>query len=133
MARYVATVDGTKPQRDAFAYLHLPLIAGIELFALGVEEVIGHVDEPLPAEAQTALFGGVALYLLAHVAFKWRTTRDLSVQRLWAALLLLVCVPLAADLDALAALAVVTVVAVALIAYEVIRFREARARVRVAA
>src|SRR4051812_16955303 len=37
--------------RDAFAYLHLPLIAGIELFALGVEEVVGHVDEPLPTEA----------------------------------------------------------------------------------
>jgi low temperature requirement protein LtrA len=119
--------------RDAFAYLHLPLIAGIELFALGVEEVIGHVDEPLAAEAQAALFGGVALYLLAHVAFKWRTTRSLGVQRLWAALVLLVFVPLGADLDALVALAVVTAVSVALIAYEVIRFREARARVRVAA
>ena len=119
--------------RDAFAYLHLPLIAGIELFALGVEEVVGHVDEPLPAEAQAALFGGVALYLLAHVAFKWRTTRSLGVQRLWAALLLLVFVPLGADLSGLAALAVVTAVSVALIAYEVIRFREARARVRVAA
>ena len=109
------------------------MIAGIELFALGVEEVIGHVDEPLAAEAQTALFGGVALYLLAHVAFKWRTTRSLGVQRLWAALVLLVFVPLGADLDALLALAVVTAVSVALIAYEVIRFREARARVRVAA
>jgi low temperature requirement protein LtrA len=119
--------------RDAFAYLHLPLIAGIELFALGVEEVIGHVDEPLAAEAQAALFGGVALYLLAHVAFKWRTTRSLGVQRLWAALVLLVFVPLGADLNALAALAVVTAVSVALIAYEAIRFREARARVRVAA
>jgi low temperature requirement protein LtrA len=119
--------------RDAFAYLHLPLIAGIELFALGVEEVVGHVDEPLATEAQAALFGGVALYLLAHVAFKWRTTRSLGVQRLWAALLLLVCVPLGADLNALAALGVVTAVSIALIAYEVIRFREARARVRVAA
>jgi low temperature requirement protein LtrA len=119
--------------RDAFAYLHLPLIAGIELFALGVEEVIGHVDEPLAAEAQAALFGGVALYLLAHVAFKWRTTRSLGVQRLWAALLLLAFVPLGADLSALAALGVVTAVSVALIAYEVMRFREARSRVRVAA
>jgi hypothetical protein len=42
-------------------------------------------------------------------------------------------VPLGADLSALAALGVVTAVSVALIAYEVIRFREARARVRVAA
>ena len=59
--------------RDSFAYLHLPLIAGIELFALGVEEVVGHVDEELPLEAAVALSGGVALYLLAHVAFRLRT------------------------------------------------------------
>ena len=50
--------------RDSFAYLHLPMIAGIELFALGVEQVVGHVDEPLTTEASAALFGGVGLYLL---------------------------------------------------------------------
>jgi low temperature requirement protein LtrA len=135
-ARRLAELQGVVRNtlaRDAFAYLHLPLIAGIELFALGVEEVIGHVDQPLAAEAQAALFGGVALYLLAHVAFKWRTTGSLGVQRLWAALLLLAFVPLGADLSALAALGLVTAVSVALIAYEAIRFREARSRVRVAA
>jgi low temperature requirement protein LtrA len=119
--------------RDAFAYLHLPMIAGIQLFALGVEEVVGHVDESLEPEAAAALCGGVALYLLGHVAFKLRTTGSLGSQRLWAALLLAACVPVASELSALAALALVTAVAVALIAYEVIRFREARARVRVAA
>jgi low temperature requirement protein LtrA len=119
--------------RDAFAYLHLPMIAGIELFALGVEQVVGHVDESLAPEAAMALCGGVALYLLAHVAFKLRTTGGLGSQRLVAALLLIVCVPLATELTALAALALVTAVSVALIAYEAIRFREARARVRVAA
>ena len=64
--------------RDAFAYLHLPMIAGIELFALGVEQVVGHVDEALELEAAAALFGGVALYLLAHVAFKLRNVRRRS-------------------------------------------------------
>jgi low temperature requirement protein LtrA len=119
--------------RDAFAYLHLPMIAGIELFALGVEQVVAHVDGSLPTEAAAALCGGVALYLLAHVAFKLRVTGSLGSQRLLAALLLIVCVPLAAGVTALAALALVTAVSVALIAYEAIRFREARARVRVAA
>jgi low temperature requirement protein LtrA len=119
--------------RDAFAYLHLPMIAGIELFALGVEQVVGHVGETLAPEAAAALCGGVALYLLAHVAFKLRTTGDLGVQRLWAALLLLACIPLAANVSAIPALAAVTAISVALIAYEAIRFREARARVRVAA
>ena len=119
--------------RDAFAYLHLPLIAGIELFALGVEEVVGHTDEPLATEAATALFGGVALYLLAHVAFKLRATGSLGPHRIVAGVLCAVCVPLGTEWSALAALAVVTAIAVGLIAYEVFRFREARAAVRVPA
>jgi low temperature requirement protein LtrA len=119
--------------RDAFAYLHLPLIAGIELFALGVEEVVGHTEEALKVEAATALFGGVALYLLTHVAFKLRATGSFGPARLVAALLCLVCVPFATGWNAVVSLAAVTAIAVGLIAYEVVRFREARARVRVAA
>jgi low temperature requirement protein LtrA len=119
--------------RDSFAYLHLPLIAGIELFALGVEEVVGHVDEELPLEAAVALSGGVALYLLAHVAFRLRTFGSVNRPRLAAALLCLACLPLGTALSALAALAAVTAIAAALIAYETIRFRDTRVRVRMAA
>jgi low temperature requirement protein LtrA len=98
-----------------------------------VEQVVGHVDDSLQTEAAAALCGGLALYLLGHVAFKLRVNGSLGSQRLLAALLLIVCVPLATELSALAALALVTAVSVALITYEAIRFREARARVRVAA
>jgi low temperature requirement protein LtrA len=119
--------------RDAFAYLHLPMIAGIELFALGVEQVVGHVDEPLEAEASAALFGGVALYFVAHVAFKLRATGSLGPQRLVAAALCAVAIPLGLEIDALASLAVVAAITVGLIAFEVIRYREARAEVRLAA
>ena len=82
--RRLAELRGTARNllaRDAFAYLHLPMIAGIELFALGVEQVVGHVDEPLEPEASAALFGGVALYLLAHVAFKLRNGGSFGRQR----------------------------------------------------
>jgi low temperature requirement protein LtrA len=119
--------------RDSFAYLHLPLIAGIELFALGVEEVVGHVDEELPPEAATALAGGVALYLLAHVAFRLRTFGSVNRARLAAAVLSAACLPLGTAVSALAALAAVTAITAALIAYETIRFRETRMRVRMAA
>jgi low temperature requirement protein LtrA len=119
--------------RDSFAYLHLPLIAGIELFALGVEEVVGHVDEELPLEAAVALCGGVALYLLAHVAFRLRTFGNVNRQRLAAALLCVACLPLGTAVSALAGLAAVTAITAALIAYEAIRFQELRRRVRVAA
>jgi low temperature requirement protein LtrA len=118
--------------RDAFAYLHLPMIAGIELFALGVEQVVGHVDESLKAEASAALFGGVALYLLAHVAFRLRNGGSLGRPRLVAAVLCAAAVPLGTEIDALAALALVAAIVTALIAYEVIRYRESRAEVRLA-
>jgi low temperature requirement protein LtrA len=119
--------------RDSFAYLHLPLIAGIELFALGVEEVVGHVGEELPLEGAAALAGGVALYLLAHVAFRLRTFGSVNRARLTAAVLSAACLPLGTAVSALAALAAVTAIATALIAYETIRFRETRLRVRMAA
>jgi low temperature requirement protein LtrA len=119
--------------RDSFAYLHLPLIAGIELFALGVEEVVGHVDEQLPLEAAVPLVGGVALYLLAHVAFRLRTFGSVNRQRLAAAAACLACLPLATAVSALVALAALTAITAGLIAYETIRFRETRGQVRMAA
>ena len=119
--------------RDSFAYLHLPMIAGIELFALGVEQVVGHVGEELSIEASTALFGGVALYLLAHVAFKARLVGSLSRPRLAAAVVCVACIPLGTQLTAVAALALVTALVVALIAYETLRFAADRARVRMSA
>jgi low temperature requirement protein LtrA len=107
--------------RDSFAYLHLPLIAGIELFALGVEQVVGHVDEALKIEASTALFGGVALYLLGHVAFRWRNDRTPAPQRLVTGALCAACIPLGTELNAVASLALVTALTVALIGYETVR------------
>jgi low temperature requirement protein LtrA len=47
--------------RDGFSFLHLPLIAGIVLLALGVKKTLEHVDEPLADVAAVALCGGVAL------------------------------------------------------------------------
>ena len=109
------------------------MIAGIQLFALGVEQVVGHVDEPLKLEAATALFGGIALYLLGHVAFRLRTVGGLNHARLLAAVVALACVPLGTELNAVAALAVACALVAALIAYETVRFAADRARVRMEA
>ena len=53
--------------RDSYALLHLPMIAGIVLFALGVKKVLEHTGDPLKDMPAVALCGGLALYLLAHV------------------------------------------------------------------
>ena len=117
----LARADGderTLLARDSFAYLHLPLIAGIQLFALGVEQVVGHVDEPLSIEASVALFGGVGLYLLGHVAFRVRLRHELHRERLVAAAVLLACIAIGPEVGSLVSLGIVTAVCAGLIAYE---------------
>jgi low temperature requirement protein LtrA len=123
-------VARTKMARDSYAYLHLPMIAGVVLFALGVKKTVGHFDEPLKSVPAAALCGGVAMYLVAHVAFRWRNVHSVNKQRLAAAALLLAFIPAATEMDALVALAAVAAVTTLLIAYEALRFREARMRLR---
>jgi low temperature requirement protein LtrA len=116
--------------RDAFSYLHLPMVAGIILVALGIKKTLGHVDEPLETIPAVALFGGLALYLGGQVAFRLRLRSGLGRGRIAGAVVSLALIPLAIEVDALVALAVATAVSCALIAYEVIRLAEQRATIR---
>ena len=116
--------------RDSFSYLHFPMIAGIILLALGLKKTIEHTDEALKLVPAAALLGGTALYLLAHVAFRWRNIHTLNRQRLVVAPLLVALIPLAVELPALATLAILAGILVALVAYEAVRFGEARERLR---
>ncbi len=116
--------------RDSYSYLHLPMIAGIILFALGLKTTLAHLGEPLETVPAVGLFGGLALYLLAHVAFRLRNVRSVNWQRLVTAIVLLALVPAAGSMAALAALAVAAGICVALVGYEAVRFREARWRIR---
>jgi low temperature requirement protein LtrA len=44
--------------RDSYSYLHLSMIAGIVLIALGIKKTIGDVDAHLETVPVVALFGG---------------------------------------------------------------------------
>lgn len=116
--------------RDSYSYLHLPMVAGIILFAVGIKKTLGHVGDPLELVPAVACCGGVALYLVSHVLFRLRNMRTLSRRRLVAAVLVAALTPAAVELPALATLAIIAAVLSGLIAYETIRFAEARARVR---
>ena len=111
--------------RDSYSYLHFPMVAGIILAALGLEETLAHVDEPLDAVHAFALLGGVAIYLLAHVALRLRNADTLNRQRLVLALVLFALIPAALEVSALATLAGVNVLLWAMIAYETSRLRRA--------
>ncbi len=115
---------------DAYSYLHLPMIAGIVLFALGLKTTVGHAGESLETVPAVALCGGAALYLLGHIAFLFRTTGRVFRRRTVGAVVLLALIPLAVAIPALAALALVSAVCALVVAYEALRYREDRVRVR---
>jgi low temperature requirement protein LtrA len=116
--------------RDAYSYLHLPMVAGIVLFAFGLKTTLPNVAGSLRTVPALGLVGGIALYLLAHVALRLRIGGGLGWGRPVATVLLLALLPVATRVPALAALGLVAAVCASLIGYEVIRHREARAWIR---
>jgi low temperature requirement protein LtrA len=131
-------VERVKLARDSYTYLHFPMVAGVIYLALGLKKVAEYVGDtshhaltdPLPATALWAMYAGVAAYLLAHLAFRLRNVGSINRPRALVALVVLVAPLGLGDLPALGALAVLVGVLAALIAFEVVRYAEARATVR---
>ena len=116
--------------RDTYSYLHFPMVAGIVLGALGLKKTLGDVGEELDTVIAFAMLGGPALYLLAHVAHRYRNVRTVNTHRLVCAVVLFLLVPLAVRVPALAVLAILTVVVWVLIGLEAVRFAGSRERAR---
>jgi low temperature requirement protein LtrA len=116
--------------RDIYTYLHLPMVAGIVLFAFAVKSALKHLGDELGTIEALSLCGGSALYLFAYVALRFRVARSVRGGRLVAAITCLLLIPVTTVVPALVALALVAGVWVALHAYELIWWREARAQLR---
>ena len=116
--------------RDVYTYAHLPMVAGIVLFAFGVRTTLVHVGSELRLIPALALCCGPALYLLGFVALRWRVSRQLGRGRPIAAAGFALLTAAAIHVPALAALAFVTAGWVVLHAYELIGWRDERARRR---
>ncbi|MDG4795748.1 low temperature requirement protein A [Micromonospora sp. WMMD1082] len=125
--------------RDAYAYLYLPMIAGIITFALGAEGIVHDIaapgvpiSEPAHGPDVPLLFGGVALYLAGNMLFQLRTLRTVSWLRVGTLGLLAAGVPVAMPLPGLAALGLLTAICVGLITAEVMLMSESRHALRAA-
>lgn len=68
--------------RDVFSLIHFPMLCGIIAFAVAVEEVIAHPQEPLVLTGRIALAAGLLLFLGGMVAAVWRATQHLLLPRL---------------------------------------------------
>ncbi|HEX2107910.1 MAG TPA: low temperature requirement protein A [Rubrobacteraceae bacterium] len=116
--------------RDAYSYLHLPMVAGIVLVALGIKKTLEDVGDPLGTIPAVALCGGVALYLLGHNAFRLRDIGSASVPRLVVTALCCALIPVAASVSSVVTLATLAVLLCALAAFETARSREFRREMR---
>ncbi len=119
--------------RDSYTYLHLPMVAGIIVFAVGLKKTLAHVEEHLHDVPAVALCGGLALYLLSLSAFKRRNVGSWNGRRLFVCALLLGLIPVATHIAALGSLAIVAGLLVGLIAWEATALAETRDRIRHAA
>jgi low temperature requirement protein LtrA len=121
-ARRLAEAERGRAQnelaRDSYSYMHLALVAGIVLVALGMKVLIGHADEHLKLVPAFALLGGTAMYLLGLVGFRYRHIQSVNWHRLGAALLLLALFPVATLVPPILTIAVVDLLLWTMIAYE---------------
>ena len=117
---------------DGYTYLHLLLIAGIIISALGLEEVMARVngDEPLGYFGAAALLGGTSLYLAGHAFFWRRVGRTWKWWRLGGATMLAAAIPLAAVWHPLFGAGACVVIAVTVCLIEMVRYAEHRAEIR---
>ena len=131
-SRFIAATGLAQAQLalHAYSYLHLPMVAGIVLFALGLKTTLGDVAGTLDIVPAFALCGGAALYLLGHIGFLYRTTRRLFRRRTIGAVALVALIPVSVAIPALVALGVVGAVCSGVVAYEVLRHREHRLQIR---
>ena len=111
---------------DGYSYLHLVIVAGIITFAVGVRELVRVLSSPLYGPARLAFCGGLALYLLGHVAFRLRLANEIGYEKLTISAALILLYALGASLPAWAIAATATALMAALCAAEVAADRAGR-------
>ena len=110
--------DPGRLARDAYTYLHLPIVAGIIATAVGDDLLIGEPHQPLHGVGLAMVLGGPALYLLGESLFRWRMTGTGNTKRLAVAAALVLLAPVGGHVDALTLSAVVAALLTALALWE---------------
>ena len=117
--------------RDAYTYLHIVIIAGILLSAVGDEIVIAHPTDELSAAELAVVVGGPAVYLLAQAAVRLRVTGRISLRRIGGAVACFAIAPIAAFAPALfVAGALLAVLIGVIVADQVVAARRTGGRTR---
>ena len=106
---------------DAYSYLHLVIVAGIIVFAVGANAIVHRADHALSDAGRLALCGGIAVYLLGHAGFMARMARTVEGPKLITAVAAMLVFLLGGGLVGWALAAVLAVLLAALCAVESLR------------
>jgi low temperature requirement protein LtrA len=101
-ARMTTCDDPGRLARDAYTYLHLPIIGGIIATAVASDLLIAGPHDVPGAVAVAMIVGGPALYLLGESLFRRRMTGVARRHRLAVAALLILLAPLGGHVEVLA-------------------------------
>ena len=112
--------------RDAYTYLHIPIVAGVLLASVGDELVIAHPGDELEVAGALVALGGPALFIVGLMAFGARVGRHRAWTSTIAVVGLLAFIPVASRLSGLVVAAIVTAVLTSLATAD--HLQEARSR-----
>lgn len=120
-SRHIAgSGDPGRVARLAYTYLHLPLVAGIILAAVGDELVLAHPTGHTEATTAAVLIGAPAIYLIGNLMFKRATATSPALSHMVGLGLLALLIPVSPLVQPLTFSAATTAVLVLVAAWETV-------------
>lgn len=114
------SADTGRLARLAYTYLHLPIVAGIVVSAVGDELLLAHPDGHVGPKEILSIVGGPLLYLVGTILFKHAIRGIFQLSHLVGIGLLIVLLPFAGRLTPLSLAAVVAAILIIVAAWEAI-------------
>lgn len=111
--------------RDLYTFLHLPIVAGVILYAVAAKKAVAHPLEALPDAGLAALALGFGLFLVGFVLGNYRATGRVLLERVAAIVAVALLCVLARGLAAVAVLTLCTAAVAAALVVEAGRRRAA--------
>jgi low temperature requirement protein LtrA len=126
-SRLIASSDDPgRMARSGYTYIHILIVAGIIVAAVGDELALHHPDAGMDVKTAMVLIGGPALYLLGNALFKRLSAPNLPLSHLVGLGLLALLIPAAAVATPLLLSAATTAVLIVVAAWEAISLQPPR-------
>ncbi|MGB3735596.1 MAG: low temperature requirement protein A [Ilumatobacter sp.] len=107
--------------RDAYTYAHMPIVAGVILIAVGLEDAALHPDEPLALSFRMILLAGIALFIGGISIGTYRAFKVFPLERFVAVVITTVFLLAAGSLNAVWLIVIIDIAGIAGLVAEHVR------------